>query len=84
MIKIAPEIYGGAVRKDPSMIGRHADAMFGRAAWVLYQLLAMVGWTSLPWLWTFSQPTLMLMGRDDPLVPVVNGRLLAHHIPNGI
>jgi pimeloyl-ACP methyl ester carboxylesterase len=48
----------------------------------LYQLLAMVGWSSLPWLWTLRQPTLVLMGRDDPLVPVVNGRVLAHLIPN--
>jgi hypothetical protein len=27
------------------------------------------------------QPTLVLMGRDDPLVPIVNGRILAHLIP---
>jgi pimeloyl-ACP methyl ester carboxylesterase len=26
--------------------------------------------------------TLVLMGRDDPLVPVVNGRVLARLIPN--
>ena len=42
----------------------------------------MVGWSSLPWLWTLRQPTLVLMGRDDPLVPVINGRVLAHRIPN--
>jgi pimeloyl-ACP methyl ester carboxylesterase len=48
----------------------------------LYQLLAMAGWSSLPWLSTLSQPTLVLMGCDDPLVPVVNGRILAHLIPN--
>ena len=29
MTKIAPEIYGGAFRKDPSMRSRHAEAMFG-------------------------------------------------------
>ena len=48
----------------------------------LYQLLAMTGWTSLPWLWSLPQPTLVLMGRDDPLVPSVNGRILARLIPN--
>jgi pimeloyl-ACP methyl ester carboxylesterase len=42
----------------------------------------MAGWSSLPWLSTLRQPTLVLMGRDDPLVPVVNGRILAHLIPN--
>jgi poly(3-hydroxyalkanoate) depolymerase len=83
MRKSAPEIYGGAFKKDPSLIGRHADAMSGaRGRGYLYQLLAMVGWSSLPWLWTLRQPTLVLMGRDDPLVPVVNGRILARLIPN--
>src|SRR5262249_23550105 len=48
----------------------------------LFQLLAMTGWTSLPWLWSLRQPTLVLMGRDDPLVPPVNGRILARLIPN--
>jgi pimeloyl-ACP methyl ester carboxylesterase len=28
------------------------------------------------------QPTLVLMGRDDPLVPSVNGCILARLIPN--
>ena len=83
MRRSAPDIYGGAFKKDPSLIGRHADAMFGaRGLGYLYQLLAMVGWSSLPWLWTLPQPTLVLMGRDDPLVPVVNGRILARLIPN--
>jgi pimeloyl-ACP methyl ester carboxylesterase len=42
----------------------------------------MTGWTSLPWLWSLRQPTLVLMGSDDPLVPPVNGRILARLIPN--
>jgi len=79
----APDIYGGAFKRDPSLIDRHAGAMSGvRGLGYLYQLLAMVGWSSLPWLSTLQQPTLVLMGRDDPLVPVANGRILAHLIPN--
>jgi pimeloyl-ACP methyl ester carboxylesterase len=42
----------------------------------------MTGWTSLPWLWSLPQPTLILMGSDDPLVPPINGRMLALLIPN--
>jgi pimeloyl-ACP methyl ester carboxylesterase len=81
MRKSAPEIYGGAFKKDPALIDRHADAMSGaRGLGYLYQLLAMAGWSSLPWLWTLRQPTLVLMGRDDPLVPIVNGRILARLI----
>jgi len=83
MNKVAPDIYGGAFREDPSLIGSHAGAMHGaRNLGYLYQLLAMTGWTSLPWLWSLRQPTLVLTGRDDPLVPVINGRILAQLIPN--
>jgi poly(3-hydroxyalkanoate) depolymerase len=83
MRKVAPDLYGGSFRKDPSMIGRHAEAMFGAPGMgYFYQLLAMVGWTSLPWLRSVRQPTLVLMGSDDPLVPVANGAILARLIPN--
>ena len=82
MSKIAPDIYGGAFREDQSLIGPHAKAMHGaHKLGYLYQLLAMTGWTSLPWLWSLPQPTLVLMGRDDPLVPVINGRVLARLYP---
>jgi poly(3-hydroxyalkanoate) depolymerase len=83
MKEIAADIYGGAFRKDPSLIARHAAAMSGtHDLGYFYQLLAMAGWTSLPWLRSLPQPTLVLMGRDDPLVPPINGRILAGLIPN--
>jgi len=83
MNRIAADLYGGAFRNDPSLIGRHASAMHGaRNLGYLYQLLAVAGWTSLPWLWSLPQPTLVLMGSDDPLVPPINGHLLAGLIPN--
>ncbi|SIO23415.1 poly(3-hydroxyalkanoate) depolymerase [Bradyrhizobium erythrophlei] len=83
MNRIAADIYGGAFRYDPSLIGQHAAGMRGaRNLGYLYQLLAMSGWTSLPWLWSLPQQTLVLMGRDDPLVPPINGHILAGLIPN--
>jgi poly(3-hydroxyalkanoate) depolymerase len=83
MNKVAPEIYGGDFRKNPSLIGAHASATLGaRNLGYFYQLLAMTGWTSLLWLWSLPQPTLILMGSDDPLVPPINGRILARLIPN--
>ena len=83
MSKVAPDIYGGAFRKDPSAIASHAGAMHGaRSLGYLYQLLALAGWTSLPWLWSLPQPTLVLMGSDDPLVSPINGQILARLIPN--
>jgi pimeloyl-ACP methyl ester carboxylesterase len=83
MNSIAADVYGGAFRSDPSLIGRHSAAMHGaRNLGYLYQLLAVAGWTSLPWLWSLRQPTLVLTGRDDPLVRPINGRILAGLIPN--
>ena len=83
MRSVAAEIYGGALRHDPELIARHAEAMSGATnVGYLFQLLAMAGWTSLPWLQSLRQPTLVLMGRDDPLVPPLNGRILAWLIPN--
>jgi len=82
MRAIAAEIYGGAFRKDPTLISQHAAAMKATSnAGYSMQLLAMVGWTSVGWLWRFRQPTLILSGTDDPLIPVNNARLLNTLIP---
>ena len=83
MHSIAAEIYGGDFRKDPDLIKRHAGNMRPASQYgYMLQLLAMTGWTSVPWLWRLKQPTLVMTGTDDPLVPPVNGRMLASMIPN--
>jgi poly(3-hydroxyalkanoate) depolymerase len=83
MRRVAPEIYGGAFRENPQLIEAYAGAMAGASdRGYLYQVLAMTGWTSLPWLWTLKQPTLILAGGDDPIVPLVNARLMARLMPN--
>ena len=43
----------------------------------LGQLYAIAGWTSLPWLHGLRQPTLVIAGDDDPIVPSTNGRILS-------
>jgi len=83
MRSIAAEIYGGAFRRDDTLINAHAAGMRPSSnAGYMMQLLAMTGWTSVPWLWTLKQPTLVVSGTDDPLIPVANAKLLAHLIPN--
>jgi poly(3-hydroxyalkanoate) depolymerase len=83
MRSIAAEIYGGAFRTDPTLIGRHAAAMKGATQYgYMLQLIAMTGWTSLPWLWLLRQPTLIMAGTDDPLVPLANAKMLKALIPN--
>ena len=47
-----------------------------------YQLGAVACWTSLPFLQLIRQPTLVIGGDDDPIVPVANARLLAGLIPH--
>jgi poly(3-hydroxyoctanoate) depolymerase len=42
----------------------------------------LAGWTSVHWLHLIRQPTLVMAGDDDPIVPMVNARLLARLIPN--
>jgi poly(3-hydroxyalkanoate) depolymerase len=80
--QIAPTVYGGDYRRNPELARAHVRA--GREPnWLgyWYQLMATVGWSSLPWLPFLTQPTLVLHGTDDPLVPVVNARILAALIP---
>jgi pimeloyl-ACP methyl ester carboxylesterase len=47
-----------------------------------YQLAAMAGWTSALFLPFIKARTLVLMGEDDRIVPMINGRLLAALIPH--
>jgi pimeloyl-ACP methyl ester carboxylesterase len=47
----------------------------------LYQLVAAAGWTSLPFLPAISQPTLIVAGDDDPIIPLANARLMNLLIP---
>ena len=83
MNKVAGEIYGGALRKSPELVRDHLRHVSWSSDYGYYlQLIAGVGWSSLPWLTLLSQPTLVIAGTDDPIVPVANGRILATLIPD--
>lgn len=47
-----------------------------------WQIIALWGWTSLHRLAQVTQPTLLLAGEDDPLVPLANARLMARLLPD--
>lgn len=82
--QIAGRIYGGLARQDPDALLHGSIAQFVERPSVrgyLGQLFAVSGWTSLPWLHGLRQPTLVLAGDDDPIVPLVNARILANRIP---
>jgi poly(3-hydroxyalkanoate) depolymerase len=81
---IAAEIYGGSMRTDPGRGANllHATTRAGSKRGYYYQLAAMAGWSSLPFLWLIRQPTLVMGGDDDPIIPAVNPRLQAWLIPS--
>jgi poly(3-hydroxyalkanoate) depolymerase len=81
---VAGELYGGSAREDP-IVARdllHATTTrLGPTRGYYYQLISMLGWTSLPWLPKLRPPTLILAGDDDPIIPVVNARIMRWLIP---
>jgi poly(3-hydroxyalkanoate) depolymerase len=81
--RIAGELYGGSAREDP-IVARdllHATTRLGPAWGYYYQLLAGAAWTSLPFLPKLRPPTLILAGDDDPIIPVVNAKIMHRLIP---
>jgi poly(3-hydroxyalkanoate) depolymerase len=84
--RVAPTLYGGAIRQHPDLLREHATIRAAHPPSIVgyaHQLAALRRWTSLPWLHRLSQPTLVLAGDDDPIVPLPNARLLAGRIPGG-
>jgi poly(3-hydroxyoctanoate) depolymerase len=83
--RVAGRIYGGLARSDPDALLRGSVARFVERPSLrgyLGQMYAITGWTSLPWLHRLRQPTLVLSGDDDPIVPLINGRILACRMPH--
>ena len=81
--RVAGELYGGSAREDPALARDllHATTRPGLARGYYYQLIASLGWTSLPWLPKLRPPTLILAGDDDPIIPLVNARIMHRLIP---
>src|SRR4051795_10078100 len=81
---IAGEIYGGTMRTRPDRAAHalHSETRLGPRRGYYFQLAASSGWTSLPFLKLIRQPTLLVMGDDDPIVPLVNARIMARLLPD--
>ncbi len=83
MLKAAGDIYGGEARRHPGLITEHSSRIIApRFMGYIYQLLAGAGWTSIHWLHKLKQPTLVMAGSEDPLVPPANARIISLLIPN--
>jgi poly(3-hydroxyalkanoate) depolymerase len=81
---IAGELYGGTVRSHGDDLARlfvrqlHAGSKIG----YLHQMLAGSVWTSLLALPAMRQETLIVAGTDDPIIPVVNARIMNALLPH--
>jgi pimeloyl-ACP methyl ester carboxylesterase len=82
LMEIAGEIYGGKVRTHPEYAQQFARSISsGGSLGYFNQMLGGIGWTSLPWLHFIRQPTLIMSGDDDPIVPTINAKIMHHLIP---
>jgi len=81
---IAGELYGGTVRRHGEDVAQlfvrqlHAGSKMG----YLHQLLAGSVWTSLFALRAVRQLTLIVAGTDDPIIPVLNARIMHALLPH--
>ena len=82
--RVGPELYGGTARRDPHLIKRIFDRqlMAGSRVGYLHQLWAGVGWTSMFALPLIRQQTLITAGADDPIIPIVNAKIMNRLLPN--
>ncbi|WP_324262844.1 alpha/beta fold hydrolase [Altererythrobacter sp. H2] len=82
MAKHFETLYGGALGSSPGKSDHIGRLKAPTPRGYFYQLLAMIGWTSAPALPFMKKHTLILMGDDDQIVPLTNGRILNALIPN--
>jgi poly(3-hydroxyoctanoate) depolymerase len=80
---IAAHLYGGRLRSNPQLATKYGLEVRSGGVWGYYtQLIGSAGWTSIHWLHRLRQPTLILAGTDDPIVPLINAKIMARLIPN--
>jgi len=83
-VSIAASLYGGTLRTQPQLAQRllHEQSRLGSRRGYALQLAAGAGWTSLPFLPMLRQRTLVLAGNDDPIIPLVNARMISRLLPH--
>ncbi len=89
MAEIAPMIYGGQFRTSPELAIKYAAKMQedksenkGNSAGYKFQQLAICWWSSMWMLPCIKQPTLLMAAGDDPIIPLINMKIMNNLIPN--
>ncbi len=75
-------LYGGALGNSSGKGGHMARLTPPSPRGYMYPLISMRGWTSAPALPFMKKDTLILMGDEDQIVPLLNGKFLNMLIPN--
>lgn len=79
MLPYLQSLYGGSTRDLETYVSRMQPPSSKGYA---YQLLAIIGWTSLRKLTRVSAKTLIIMGAEDRLLPPANGHVLRFLLDN--
>ncbi|GMN03554.1 alpha/beta fold hydrolase [Erythrobacter sp. MTPC3] len=83
MIKNFETLYGEGLGKSSGKKGHMSLLKPPSPRGYMYQLLCMLGWTSAPALpFLLRKKTLIMMGDDDAIVPLANGKFLSMLIPD--
>jgi pimeloyl-ACP methyl ester carboxylesterase len=84
LARVAPDLYGGSARAEPKRISQavHGNNHVGPSRGYRYQLAASFAWSSLPFLPRLRQPTLIVSGDDDPIIPLANAKMM-HRLIRG-
>jgi poly(3-hydroxyalkanoate) depolymerase len=81
--QVAPDLYGGRARTHPDVIAAQVQHRLARPpspTGYVAQIAATWTYSGFGALQRVTAPTLVLAGDDDPIVPLVNSRLLGHLI----
>nr|WP_298928398.1 alpha/beta hydrolase [uncultured Erythrobacter sp.] len=83
MLKNFETLYGEGLGKTKGKKGHMSLLKPPSPRGYMYQLMCMLGWTSAPALpFLLKQKTLIMMGDDDAIVPLANGKFLSMLIPD--
>lgn len=62
VMRVAPDLYGGDLRRNPEAVKLFTDhAKGGDPHRYRYQLLDMLGWTRISWIWRMRQANQVLV-----------------------
>lgn len=83
LTRVASTLYGPDIDDEPDLLARQRMIRFARspsARGYAFQVLALRHFASALWLHRLHQPTLVIAGDRDPIVPAVNARIMASRL----